>query len=316
MLVAGDARTAYWLQCWSPLPGRLYPFPQDETACATPGVGVSVSSRGYANAVGCLIVKLEKALNIDPGEVISLVGGGGKTTIMFALARELASGGESVITTTTTRILEPSSAETPLLLVEADEEQLLSALIQNVDKYRHITLTSGRLSSGKLNGVSPEFVAELAALNQVSYIIVEADGAAGRSLKAPNTTEPVIPYNTSLVIPVVGIDAVGCRLTEEDVFRPEIVSRLVGLALGEVVSAEAVAYLLTHPQGIIKGSPAHARIVPFINKVDSDAGLSKGRDLAGRILAMRHPQIGQVVLGQAQLSEPVVEVISRGNQKL
>jgi len=256
-------------------------------------------------------MKLKEALDIKPGEVISLVGGGGKTTLMFALARELASSRKSVITTATTKILEPSSTETPLLIVEADEQQMVRTLLQNVDKYRHITLASEKLSSGKLNGVSPGLVAKLAELNEVSYIIVEADGAAGKSLKAPNPTEPVIPYNTSLVIPMVGIDAVGCRLTEEDVFRPEIVSRLLGLPLGEVVSAEAIAFLITHPQGIIKGSPAQARIIPFINKVDLDEGLSKGRDLASKILAMSHPQIEQVVLGQAQSPEPAVEVISR-----
>jgi len=256
-------------------------------------------------------MKLKEALDIKPGEVISLVGGGGKTTLMFALAWELAPTGKSVITTATTKILEPSSAETPLLLLEANEEKIIRALLQNVDKYRHITLASEKLSSGKLNGVSPELVAKLAELNEVSYIIVEADGAAGKSLKAPNPTEPVIPHNTSLVIPMVGIDAVGCRLTEEDVFRPEIVSRLLGLPLGEVISAEAVAFLITHPQGIIKGSPTQARIIPFINKVDLDEGLSKGRDLASKILAMKHPQIEQVVLGQAQLPEAAVEVISR-----
>jgi len=256
-------------------------------------------------------MKLKEALDIKPGEVISLVGGAGKTTLMFALARELASSGKGIITTTTTKILEPSSSETSLLLVEADEEEMLRMLLQNLDKHRHITLASEKLSSGKLNGVSPGLVARFTELNQVSYIIVEADGAAGKSLKAPNPTEPVIPHNTSLVIPVVGIDAVGCRLTEEYVFRPEIVSRLLGLPLGEVISAEAVAFLITHHQGIIKGSPARARIIPFINKMDLDEGLAKGRDLANKILAMRHPRIRQVILGQAKLPEPVIEVISR-----
>jgi probable selenium-dependent hydroxylase accessory protein YqeC len=64
---------------------------------------------------------LKEALDIRPGEVISLVGGGGKTTLMFALARELAFGDGCVVTTTTTKILEPSPSETPLLLLEADE---------------------------------------------------------------------------------------------------------------------------------------------------------------------------------------------------
>jgi hypothetical protein len=67
--------------------------------------------------------------------------------------------------------------------------------------------------------------------------------------------------------------------------------------------------LLTHSQGIIKGSPSQARIVPFINKVDLEGGELKGRDLANKILAINHPQIRQVVLGKAKLPEPVVEVI-------
>jgi probable selenium-dependent hydroxylase accessory protein YqeC len=239
-------------------------------------------------------MKLKDALDIRPGEVVSLVGGGGKTTLMFALARELASDGGCVVTTTTTKIFEPSSSEAPFLLLETDEEELMRLLLDNLDKHRHVTLATGKLASGKLDGISPEFV---------------ADGASHRSLKAPNPTEPVIPINTSLVIPVVGVDAVGCRLTEKDVFRPEVVSSLLGLPLGEVISPGDIAFLVTHHQGIIKGSPERARIVPFINKMDLNGGLSKGRDLADKILAMRHPQIERVVLGQAQSAEPVIEVV-------
>ncbi|MFC1964587.1 selenium cofactor biosynthesis protein YqeC [Chloroflexota bacterium] len=254
-------------------------------------------------------MKLKKALDIQPGEVISLVGGGGKTTIMFALARELASSGKTTITATTTKIFEPSPSETPYVLVEPDEEHLVEKLHHAMEKYRHITLASARLSSGKLNGISTELVTKLAQLNKVSYIIVEADGASHKSLKAPNANEPVIPDNTSLVLAVVGVDAVGCRLTQEHVFRPEIASRLLELPMDEAISAEAVARLITHPQGIAKGSPVLARIIPFINKVDLAEGLIKGRGLASNILAMTHPRIERVILGHAQLPEPVVEVI-------
>ena len=255
-------------------------------------------------------MRLKEALDINLGEVISLVGGGGKTTLMFALARQLASSGSCVVTTTTTKFFEPLPSQTPLLLLGTDEEKMIKSLIQNMHKYRHITLARERLPSGKLEGISPDLVGRLARMNRVSYIIVEADGAARRPLKAPDPTEPVIPSNTSLLIPMVGVDAVGCCLTEENVFRPQIVSELIGLPLGEVISAESIAFLITHHRGIIKGSPECARIIPFINKVDLDKGLAKARDLASKILAMGHPRVKQVVLGQAQLTEPVIEVIS------
>lgn len=253
-------------------------------------------------------MRLKEALDIKHDEVVSLVGGGGKTSIMFRLAQELVYGGETVITTTTTKILEPSASETPLLILEKDESAILSALTTKLMHYRHITVVTEKLPSGRLVGISPELVDKISIMKLADYIIVEADGAACRPLKAPNATEPVFPANTSLVVAVVGVDAIGCPLTEKDVFRSEIASRLLGLPLGATVTADSVALLITHHQGIIKGAPHGARIVPFINKVDLDGGLARGRDLAKRILAKSHPRIRRVVLGQAKSDEPAVEV--------
>ncbi|MEE8194090.1 MAG: selenium cofactor biosynthesis protein YqeC [Dehalococcoidales bacterium] len=249
---------------------------------------------------------LKEAFSIHPGEIVSLVGGGGKTTLMFALAQELTSSGQSVITTTTTRIFEPSASDA-CLIVETSEKKMLNLLLHKLDSYRHITLASERLPSGKLKGISPGLVAALAGL--VAYTIVEADGAARKPLKAPNATEPVIPQSTSLVIPVVGIDALGLKLTADNAFRPELISRLTRLPLGGIISADAIATLITHARGIIKGSPAHSRIVPLINKMDLARGLAEAENLASRILDKRHPRIERVVLGQLQSRPPVVEII-------
>jgi probable selenium-dependent hydroxylase accessory protein YqeC len=255
-------------------------------------------------------MKLTEALGIRPGEVVSLVGGGGKTSIMFALAGELAAAGGSVVTTTTTKIFEPLPAETPLVMVAKDEAELLSRCLESLPRYRHITLATERLASGKLAGISPGLVERLAGIAAVSQVIVEADGAARRPLKAPNDTEPVIPGNTTLVVAVVGVDAVGSPLDEENVFRAGIAARLLGLSPGSALTPAAIATLITHRQGITKGSPQNARIIPFINKVDRDRGLERGRELAREIMAAGHPAIKYVLLGQARSAEPVVETVS------
>ena len=144
------------------------------------------------------------------------------------------------------------------------------------------------------------------SFNSVNLFSVTLDDT---SIKAPNATEPVISESVSLVVPVVGIDALGCRLAEDNVFRPEIVSRLTGLSPGGTISVDTIATLITHPQGIIKGSPAHARIIPLINKVDLVQDLSSAEDVASKILEKGHPQIKRVILGQVQLTEPVVRVV-------
>jgi probable selenium-dependent hydroxylase accessory protein YqeC len=265
------------------------------------------ATRGKGVAPG-KTVSLMEAFGIHPGEVISLVGAGGKSALMLALAEELVVCGEMVITTTTTRIFDWQASETCLIL-RADEKKMLELVRQELGKHRLVTLAGDRLpAEGKLKGIGPELVADLAQLEGLGCIIIEADGAARKPLKAPNATEPVIPQNTSLVIPVVGIDALGLRLSEENVFRPQIVSQLTSLPPGGIISANVIATLITHPQGMTKGSPARARIVPFINKTDLEGGLARACDLAARILARGHPRIRRVVLGQVQ-PEPLVRVV-------
>ncbi len=251
---------------------------------------------------------LRQAFDIRPGAVVSIVGGGGKTTLMFRLAREIESAGEKVVTTTTTRIFEPSESET-YLIVEADEGVLLNLLPAALEYHRHVTLGASRLPEGKLKGICSTTVDRMAAMRIVPYIINEADGSARKPLKAPNATEPVIPQSTTLVIAVVGIDALGQSLNEENVFRPEIVSLLTGLALGGEVTEDTIAVLLTHREGICKGTPPHARIVPVINKTDLLPDLSAAESLAKKIMDKGHPQIKRVVLGQFERGEPVAGVI-------
>jgi len=258
-------------------------------------------------------ISLKDALDIHYCDVISLVGAGGKTTLMVALAKELAATGETVVTTTTTKIFD-WQAPGFCLILETDEDKMIAHLIQELKKYNHVTLASERLiDEGKLKGISPELLARLAELEQIAYIIIEADGAARKPLKAPNATEPIIPQSTSLTIPIVGIDALGSRLNRENVFRPEIASRLTGLPLGSVISADTITPLMTHTEGIIKGSPAHARIIPFINKVDLAKDTIEAGALAYKILERGRPRIERVILGQAQFAEPVVKIIQANN---
>jgi len=244
-------------------------------------------------------------------EVVCLVGGGGKTTLMFALASELAVNGSCIITTTTTKIMAPTPSQTEELITEIEEEVLLSRVLSAVRGHHHITVASENHASGRLTGITPHAASSLSRLRGVSHLVIEADGAARRPLKAPRSHEPVIPPTTTLVVVVVGIDALGGRLEEGNVFRSAIAAELLRAPLGTIVSAEMMAKLITCPGGIPKGAPATAAIVPFINKIDLKDGLQKGRKVAQAILAEKHPQIPYVILGQAQCTDPVVEMLYR-----
>jgi probable selenium-dependent hydroxylase accessory protein YqeC len=287
---------------------------QDEGRVNSNNSGGSLHNQGNIDS-GALVIRrvdhLRKALELDTHRIISLVGAGGKTSLMFAMARELATLGNHVVTSTTTKIFEPSRKETPFLFVGEEAGDILKTIPDVIHRYGHFTLAESRLPGKKLRGVSPELINELGALDGVNHVLVEADGAAQLPLKAPDENEPVIPSKTSLVVVVVGVDSLGVELSADHVFRPHIVSELTGLPMGGTVTVEAIAELIVHPRGIAKGAPPHSTIIPFLNKVDKPEGLKKGKVLARRILEKGHPRINRVALGHAIYEMPVAAVVSR-----
>ncbi len=252
---------------------------------------------------------LTEALGIKTREVISLVGAGGKTTLMFRLARELSLSGKKVVTTTTTKILEPAPEETGSLLIDPDEEKIKDFVWRQLDQCRHITVATERLESGKLKGIPPNLVNELWRLHEIDAIIIEADGAAGRPVKAPRENEPVIPSSTTLIVAVLGVDGTEKELNDQNVFQPERVSEITGIPVGERLTDEAMAILMTHPEGIFKGVPPSSRVVAFLNKVDVPGGAAKAKNIAQKILDKKPQKIERIVLGQLKSEPPVAEVI-------
>lgn len=253
-------------------------------------------------------IYLIEALGIKTKEVISLTGAGGKTTLMFRLAKELLLEGKKVVTTTTTKILGPASEETPYLFIDPDEEKVRQFITCHLSEYGHITIARERLESGKLRGISSTLVNGLWSLEGIDMMIIEADGAAGRPVKAPREGEPVIPPNTTLVVAILGVDGIGKELNEENVFQAERISEITGIPVGEKMTEEAIAILMTHPKGVFKGTPSSSRVVAFLNKVDIPEGRERARRVAQKILEKKHSQIERIVLGQLKSEPPVAEV--------
>jgi len=250
---------------------------------------------------------LEGAFSLRDREVISLVGSGGKTTLMFALGKELSLNRKGIILTTTTKIREPAPSLSSALLLSDKLAKVKEGVEKNWDRYPYLLIAQGKLDSGKLQGIPPEWIGELHFLKEISVIVVEADGAAGRPLKAPREGEPAIPASTSLLVPMVGIDGLGCPLNEQYVFRSAVAARLLHLEVGSRVTEEVIASLLAE---IIKTRPAKARVIPFINKVDFPDHLKKARNLASLLLRLPGAQIERVLLGQAQSFPFVRESVS------
>ncbi len=253
-------------------------------------------------------MELSRALGLVlPGEVVALVGAGGKTAALYLLARELTAAGYCGILTTTTKIRLPTAEQSSQLVVSDQLPELQTEIRAALARNPLVAVGAARGPEGKLHGIDPTWVGALRQGSGVDFVLVEADGAAGRPLKGPASHEPVIPETSTLVVPVVGASALGKPLGTDTAHRPEIVARLTGLSLGDNITPEAVARLVLHPEGNTKGTPPSARVVPLINQVDTPAHAVLARQVAARLLAHG---LGRVVIAHLAASPPSVEIMA------
>jgi molybdenum cofactor cytidylyltransferase len=212
------------------------------------------------------LTSYRELLGLGTRELVSLVGGGGKSTLMFALGNELAADGRRVVLTTTTKLGREQAMAAPTVCWSAASTDVDAAL----DKPGPVMLVTGG-DDHKVTGPGPGAVSRLFTNSGIDFIIVEADGAKGRPLKAPADFEPVIPTATTTVVIVMGIDAVGKRIADA-VHRVDRASALSGLPPAHVLTAKDCALIITHRCGILQSCPPDSRIVVAITKVDATAG--------------------------------------------
>jgi molybdenum cofactor cytidylyltransferase len=212
---------------------------------------------------------LSELLPLKPGMIVALVGAGGKTTTMFRLAAEQAAFGRKVITTTTTHIFPPEPGQTEKLILASERAALLEAAAAALARYTRITAATGITPEGKLRGVPTTWVADLRAIPGISLVLVEADGAKGRMLKAPADHEPALPPDAHLILLLVSAEALGQPLSDAAAHRLERVEAITGLRAGEIVTPQALARLATQREGLLKGVPPDASAFLVLTHVDT-----------------------------------------------
>lgn len=230
-------------------------------------------------------MNLSRSLRLPASPCLALTGAGGKTTALFTLARELQSSNHpppAILVTATTHlhVNQVSLADSHCL---AERTADLAALEESL---RGVTLVTGPLEGERTRGVEQEIVYWLRDICQKRRLplLIEADGSRQRPLKAPAEHEPVIPAFAETVIVVAGLSGLGKPLTDEFVHRPEVFARLSGMGTGETVSPEALARLLTHPCGGLKGIPNAARRIALLNQADTPQLQALGGKMAKELL--------------------------------
>lgn len=201
---------------------------------------------------------LATSLRLRDRELIALVGGGGKTTSLATLGRQLPG---RVLLTTTTKMGREQLGRFIALDAPTDQE-IRDALGVGA------VVVRARVEAHKAIGVGPERCDRwFADATLVDHVVVEADGARTRPFKAPRELEPVIPATTTTVLAHIGADALG-RVIADQCHRPLRVASVAGCSPYERLTPRRAAAVLLAERGSRKGVPAGCRFVVVVTKVE------------------------------------------------
>lgn len=222
------------------------------------------------------------AFAFGPSEHIALVGGGGKSTLLQALGRQLQG---RVVLTCTTKM--GSDQDGGFQVVDHDDDPATWP-------GNGAIMVWGRVEGSKVHGVAIEACDLWATI--ADYVVIEADGARRRPFKAPRAYEPVVPKTVTQMISVIGADALG-RIIADQCHRPLRVAALAGCNPYQRLDPTHAATVLLHPRGAVKEKPAAAELTIAITKV-SDKNLSLVNELIAELHA-REPAIRVVPINHS-----------------
>ncbi len=212
-------------------------------------------------------------LNTNEKEIISFVGGGGKTTTIFKLAKELKSIGKKVLVTTTTAMYDPKEERGYFFIGDFEEDFS--------PRESSITILGKEVRKGKLLGLSQSHVDRIAIKGLFDFILIEADGAKRKPIKAMASHEPLVSKSSTKTIGIIGMDCLKEPI-EHIVHRPEIFADIVEKEIQQEVDERDVVRIILHPDGLFKAAKG-SRIL-ILNKIDNKDRLIKGYSIRDKLL--------------------------------
>lgn len=209
-------------------------------------------------------------LALKDGDVASIIGCGGKTTLLWGLARHYRK--RRVLVSTTTKIGWPPTTYYDSLIQTGQTASLLPPA-QIPPGVRLVGSLHNAADKNHILSLPPD---ELAALCPgFDLVLLEADGSRNLPVKGWAEHEPVIPQYSSVTIGLATISAEGRPVDERLVHRPDIFCAISGAKPGEAIGLAHLAAAAAHPRGLMRR--AVGRKIIIVNQLDDAAALERAR---------------------------------------
>lgn len=237
--------------------------------------------------------------------IVCTVGAGGKKTILYRLAG-LHPGRVGVTSTVPIAHFPPALAAHQVI---AEREAIARAVLESARRHRLVAFALPDVKKARYGGLAGELIQEIHEAAGFDCLLVKADGARMRWIKAPDPAEPLVPPGATTVLPVVSVRTIGEPLAERIAHRPSRVAAVTGALPGERLSATHLARYLASPDGALRRTGA-AIVVPVLNMVD-DSALQAVAERAAKQALDLTDRFDRVVLTSGTRGNPLVGVIVR-----
>lgn len=213
---------------------------------------------------------LIELFEIKKCDVISIVGTGGKTTLLFKLGKELKNK-YKVLLTTSTKIYKPDKEDYDFIYTCMDDY-----LNDNIDVNIGATVLSKKFNTEnqKLIGLDDSDFELI--VNDFDVFLIESDGSRKLPLKGWKNQEPPILKSTNKTIGVFPIDMLGEKISHDKIYAYE--NFLFFSGNKDIVDMETVGKICSDKNGIFKNS--RGKLYFYINRVDDEKSLKKAMELA------------------------------------
>ncbi len=209
------------------------------------------------------------AISVEKGSLVSITGGGGKTTLMYTLGATAAAAKLRVLCTTTTKI-ETNRGGLQWVVGET-YEALADQLADMQPGEARLAISSHDTTGNRLVGIEPDIPRRLLEAGIVDCVICESDGARNLPLKVFGPNEPVICTGSTDVVVIAGLDIIGAQLDDEHVFRAGLMREVIG-GNPTVITAEGLAAVLRSLSARCRKHCPDARHWTVLNKRDAVDG--------------------------------------------
>lgn len=219
-------------------------------------------------------MNLINEFSIKKGDVITIVGSGGKTTLLYKLGKELKKS--KVLLTTTTKMFVPAKKDVDYfqrkIEIKGNGRYFLYSEIKNKKVNAEINLIKNQIE-------------------KFDYSIIEGDGSKRKKIKGWNSLEPVIIEETTKTIGVIPINSIGLFINEDNVHRLELFKEIIKDKKAKKISVNEIIDIIKDKNGIFKNN--NTEKILFINCVESLKDIKYAKEIKERLKDLKI----QVVIG-------------------